>query len=71
MQLIRQILEILNQRNQTRQVEGLDQLRGAIEDFNDFYVDICEHLLSGQDSRKLFGSRLQNFVACSHILCDI
>ena len=54
LQLIQQILEILNQRNQTRQIEGLEQLRGSIEDFNDFYVEMCEHLLvEGSEGRKL------------------
>lgn len=72
LQLIQQILEILNQRNQTRQIEGLEQLRGAIEDFNDFYVDMCEHLLAeGNEGRKLVAQRFQNYQACSQILCDI
>ena len=65
-------MQILNQRNQTRQVDGLEQLRGAIEDFNDFYVDMCEYLLQeGAGGRKLVAQRFQNFQACSHILCDI
>ena len=57
LQLIQQILQILNQRDQTRQIEGLDQLRGAIEDFNGFYVDMCIHLLEEGDSRKLVAQR--------------
>ena len=64
-------MQILNQRNQTRQVDGLEQLRGAIEDFNDFYVDMCIILLEEGDGRKLVAQRYQNFQACSSILCDV
>ena len=72
LQLIQQILQILDQRSQTRQIEGFDQFRQAIEDFNDFYVAMCEHLLQeGAGGRKLVAQRFQNFQACSHILCDI
>ena len=59
LQLILQILEILNQRNQTHQIDGLDLLRNAIEDFNDFYVDMCQYLL--EEGEKLLGLRFSNF----------
>lgn len=59
--LIQQILQILNQRNQTRQVDGLEQLRGAIEDFDAFYVEMCLNLLEEGDGRKLVAQRYQNF----------
>ena len=61
LQLIQQILQILEQRSQTRQIEGFDQFRSAIEDFNNFYVDMCEHLLQEGAGRKLVAQRFHNF----------
>lgn len=67
LQLIRQILQILDQGSNLQQID----IREAIDQFEEFYVNMCEHLLQEGAGRKLVAQRLLNFQACSNILCDI
>ena len=69
--LIGQILEFMGQRatlDQILQIEGLEELRLGVEDFNSFYVEMSEYLLGEEAVQMIDLEKFANFRRSSQIL---
>ena len=54
--------------DQILQIEGLEELRLGVEDFNSFYVEMSEYLLREEAVQKIDLEKFANFRRSSQIL---